>query len=458
MPIDPATGRDLPAGQPLAQGLAGFFTRQGQSVLHALTTGAAISLAGWNGLLVETVRPHITRYTGDGGRESMQRIYHQVRSGRKAAGTVDVGAFDLRNPRVLDAINAASLTLAASTNAMSQYGVEQARSELRQAMIDGMDRGEAYTRLRGRIELIFDNRARADMIARTESSRAVHGGQVLAAQESGVVKGLKWLPSSAPCEKCRKLAGKIVALGEPFFTDPRGGPYAVCYHPPLHPHCVCSILEELDWDAVHGKKPRLVVPPPAGMPWQIVTPLPLSMTPPPPIEQTLPEIEAKIAGLPREQGFIIGKDGTILAHLNQAGDTTELILTDEQERLAKDAVFTHNHPQASSFSVGDFFQAIRFDVAQCRVVSGRDQNGAVITHTITRPDAGWPTWGEMEHVVHEADMLAMAKMREIEEREGRRYDTPELKKLARKIMSEERSKELARLLGIRYETITTSAS
>ena len=67
---------------------------------------------------------------------------------------------------------------------------------------------------------------------------------MMAAQEAGVERHT-WLASSDACEKCLELDGKTVAIGEPFYVDPKGGPYAVCLHPPRHVHCFCSLVEDL---------------------------------------------------------------------------------------------------------------------------------------------------------------------------------------------------------------------
>src|SRR5262249_12368470 len=158
--------------------------------------------------------------------------------------------FDLFNPHVLTAVQQAALQFAASTNATTTLSVAKAREEVRRMLGEGYSVGETNAVLIRRINEVFTDRARARSIGLTESSRAVHLGQVLAAKETGIVKGFRWLASSAHyCELCESLNGKVVAMDQPFYVDPKGGPYAVVYHAPAHPHCRCTVLEILDWDA-----------------------------------------------------------------------------------------------------------------------------------------------------------------------------------------------------------------
>ena len=130
------------------------------------------------------------------------------------------------------------------TNRTSRLHLLEARAALRRELAEGLSQGEAVKKLAARVRRIFDT-PRARTIAITETSRATHASQMLAAQESGVVQGLQWLTPSDSCDRCLPLAGKVVKLGEPFVVLPGGGPYAVVRHPPYHPHCRCSVSEIL---------------------------------------------------------------------------------------------------------------------------------------------------------------------------------------------------------------------
>ena len=112
---------------------------------------------------------------------------------------------------------------------------------LRLNLAEGLERGEALLKLTGRVQAIFDDPLRAFRIAATETSRAMHLGDFVAAQESDVVTGKFWIASSDACPRCLAAARLgVIPLNRPYFVDPKGGPYAVVLHPPRHPHCLCS--------------------------------------------------------------------------------------------------------------------------------------------------------------------------------------------------------------------------
>jgi hypothetical protein len=145
--------------------------------------------------------------------------------------------FDVFNPRVLEAIRQAVFQFADSTNRTSTVALAKIGSALREALATGLEQGESLAFITARVQEIFDDPNRALMIAATESSRAVHAGQLIAARESGVVAGKRWLASADACDLCLPLDGKEVPLDEDFAVDARGGPYARIPHPPRHPHC-----------------------------------------------------------------------------------------------------------------------------------------------------------------------------------------------------------------------------
>jgi Phage Mu protein F like protein len=178
---------------------------------------------------------------------------------------VIVPGFDVFNPRVLEAIRDAVFAFCKVTNDTALTDVATAQQQLRQELSQGLEAGESLARLTARVGGIFRDPAKALMIAATESSRALHAGQAMAARESGVCSGLRWLASSDACDLCSPLDGKEVAFGEAFFVASRGGPYARVEHPPRHPHCMCTTTEVLD---ISDRTPP---PPPPPVPTPEVT-------------------------------------------------------------------------------------------------------------------------------------------------------------------------------------------
>jgi hypothetical protein len=153
-------------------------------------------------------------------------------------------SFDLFNPRIQEAVEALTLTFCEETLATAAGELEESLQKLWELLREGLERGEAYTWIAREVRRIFADPVRAYRIAATEGSRALHAGQLLAAKESGVVRGLRWLASSDACPRCLAIDGKEVPLGKPFLVE-GSGPYAVVKHPPLHPNCFCTVTEVL---------------------------------------------------------------------------------------------------------------------------------------------------------------------------------------------------------------------
>jgi hypothetical protein len=161
----------------------------------------------------------------------------------KAAGNLGLG-FDVTNPRILDAVDAAALSFCRETLDTVAGDVQEALADLRGVLREGVPRGDAQRVIARRVRRVFADPYRAFRIAVTESSRATHGGQLLAARDLGATVKT-WSASPGACPRCLALDGKQVGIDEPFEVDPRGGPYAVTSHPPLHPHCDCDMTEEV---------------------------------------------------------------------------------------------------------------------------------------------------------------------------------------------------------------------
>ncbi|MCC6227532.1 MAG: minor capsid protein, partial [Microthrixaceae bacterium] len=138
------------------------------------------------------------------------------------------------NKSVAQKARTAALNLAKSTTDTTTKALNDALDQTREALGSGLEAGESIRELTERIKDIFENAAdeRAQLIATTEASRAHHEGLRVSAKDSGVVSGFEWITSSDPCPECQELNGKRFDIdGE---------------MPPLHPKCMCAVLEVLD--------------------------------------------------------------------------------------------------------------------------------------------------------------------------------------------------------------------
>jgi hypothetical protein len=149
------------------------------------------------------------------------------------------------DPHLREKIEQASFSFCAATNATTTMQLGDALAQLRRELIAGLvDEGETLGQLRKRVQSVFTSaeKHRAERIAATEASRAVHAAQLESAKESGVVQGQKWLLSSDACPLCHKIATEtgIVPLGGEFAKVGDHPEYSSVRYPPAHPNCQCS--------------------------------------------------------------------------------------------------------------------------------------------------------------------------------------------------------------------------
>ncbi len=233
----------------LARLLRHYFKLQAQEVRQRLRANpfAAVSLASWTWPMTQALAPLLLPVAVKSGRTTLRRLTTHKR-GRKDFGDpprVGMG-FAVFNNRVVEFIRTWTYAFCDSTNETSQHSVSEAVVLLRQELAEGLSRGETAQNLTRRVAKIFHDPARAHAIAQTEVSRAQHGGQFLAAKESGVVRGKRWEASADACKLCQQMADRgEVPLDEPFAVLPGRGVYSVVMHPPIHPGDMCSMTEVL---------------------------------------------------------------------------------------------------------------------------------------------------------------------------------------------------------------------
>lgn len=213
------------------------------------------NLQQWTQTLLMAVKPVLLGYAF----ESARRLWAKLGGGPPGDGN-NVGSnrfdsgddnrpglttsFDLVPPKLDDSIERLALAFCEETNATTSRHLTEALSKLREDIRAGLFQGETLPEMRRRVNDVFDHaeRWRAHRIAQTESSRAVHSAELIAARESGIVKAKRWLASGDACLACIELANAgPVALDTPYKVHSTGrAEYREVMHPPLHPHCACS--------------------------------------------------------------------------------------------------------------------------------------------------------------------------------------------------------------------------
>jgi len=157
-------------------------------------------------------------------------------------------AFDKMDPRVIEWI--------ATNSKNAAWSITDTQHEkLRTSLMEGIADGESIPKIRARVAEIFAaSRARATLIARTETLKASNRGGWIGMMQSGVVEGKQWLSTmdARCCPECAEMDGATMPLEEPFFklgeehTFETGKTmpfdYEEIQHCPLHPDCRCTLL------------------------------------------------------------------------------------------------------------------------------------------------------------------------------------------------------------------------
>lgn len=242
-------------------GLKGFDTISGDwsSTANRLSKawGDHISLEGWDKVLHDAAYPAFEMYAEEGAEDVRARL-----------GLSDDPAFQVRNPKMREALNEAAMDFCKETNDTTEQELNTAIKDLKDRLAEGMITvGDVPRELSKAVQHVFTklDRSRADRIALTESSRATHLAQVLVAKESGLVEGFEWLLSDDACELCQELKKKNpkgIPLEGDFGKVSDHPTYGVVRYPPAHPHCMCTLTEKLippdELEEAEGKVPEWV--------------------------------------------------------------------------------------------------------------------------------------------------------------------------------------------------------
>jgi HK97 family phage portal protein len=266
-------GPNEPVGVgPMADELTPVFRRHAERIARRvqravqIQTDVILSEADVEQLASElagVARPHIEVAMTSAGREAVAQV---IAERPDIVGT----SFDLQNPRVQNYLRDASRRI--GTTATDSF-----RTELREALMEGMEAGESTGQVARRIRDIKDSeftKYRAERIARTEMRFAHTNANIEGWAQSGVVSGKQFLLAPRACEFCNAVADKwgsgrdddpgrpgiAVPLDAPFYSlgdvitaevARKDGTivertlqinYADLQGPPIHPNCRCKVI------------------------------------------------------------------------------------------------------------------------------------------------------------------------------------------------------------------------
>lgn len=264
--------RRLPRGEKIKSATRSVFREQKRELLRKMKairwrkdeqdmTRAIqdIDWSEWDQELARKVRPAVEVHYDDGLREAAARY-----------GMSDDPAFSVTNPRVRRAIDEAAMALSAEANGVTQTELQDKVAKLRADLANGIlgDDTNTPAELTRIVQEVFGHaeKYRSERIALTESSRAVHTAQRMAAKESGIVLGFELLLSDDACDFCIEVKSRFpdgIPLDGNFgsaVTYENGpstikGSYDQLDVTPIHPHCMCTMTEKIDWAALNREEP-----------------------------------------------------------------------------------------------------------------------------------------------------------------------------------------------------------
>lgn len=166
---------------------------------------------------------------------------------QRAGASPDV--FSVLPHEIDKSANSLSLKFAKSTLATTTQKVNDALDSLREDLKQGLIDGDGIPEMTDKVQSIFTglDENHAQLIAQSETQRAVSEGQRISAKASGLVSGFKLLVSDDACDICQDLDGQETGLDGSFESDDYAGSLV-----PVHPGCRCTVLEVLSDDDQDG--------------------------------------------------------------------------------------------------------------------------------------------------------------------------------------------------------------
>jgi len=261
---DPEDGEDntfdLPDGAPLRRALRRWHEKQLMAVLGKVPARfdeiplgpGFFDLSGWDREMGESMTPLLSVYWDEAGRSLRESI------------GLDPDAWQVTDPNLKQTIEDTTFAFCESTNKSTSDAIERAHDRLRDQIREGvLEEGEALPALTKRVRSIFKtlDKSHAELIAITETNRAVHLASLRSAKESGVVAGKRWLLSANACPLCHKIADETnnekgsIGLDANFATVGSNPAYRDIKVPPGHPRCRCS------WVSVLTDEYEALIPP-----------------------------------------------------------------------------------------------------------------------------------------------------------------------------------------------------
>lgn len=238
--------RRLPTGDKLAKQLQKSFSSQHKSVLANLRKHLEAKKV-WTPPKEWADDINLDDWTEDMAKSYKPTVEVDYEAGLDAAAKrLSMDPFSVNQPGIQKVINQHTFKFCDTTNKTTESSLKVAIKQLQEELTEELMSPERTLKeLTQRINAVFEHaeQHRAFRIAQTESSRALHNGEIAQGKESGVVSGYKLLLSSNACPICVDIAAS-----QPETDMDDALKQARSYDrtlPPLHPHCLCTQVEIL---------------------------------------------------------------------------------------------------------------------------------------------------------------------------------------------------------------------
>jgi hypothetical protein len=236
--------RQLTGARPFLRTLRSLFRTQGDIVRRMILHDQPIDLSAWSQPMADAAAAQL----GPVANQAFRRLLRDYlrRGGRlsqlRNLIPMPANPFALDVPEVREFVQRMGVHFAVEVNGTSVRHASEARRYFRNELAGGLERGEAQARLTQRLDKIFKNPVRTEMIAHNEGSRGIHGGQFLAMQRVDEPMAKFLIASDDACEICLGVAARgPIPMDEPFYVFPKGGPYSTPLFAPIHVRCMCSV-------------------------------------------------------------------------------------------------------------------------------------------------------------------------------------------------------------------------
>lgn len=241
--VDPAEDNTfgLPDGAPLRSAIQRFAEQQLAVLLGEIPDigqtlpQTVVSLSNFDAPMATAITPVISAYWDFAGKTTRAKL------------GLDPDQWQVVDPNTHRKIMESALSFCQETNASTSHELNEALDMLRQELVTGIiEQGESIPQLRKRVKSVFTELTdkRAGLIARTETSRALHAATLQSADESGVVEAKKWLASANSCPICLAIEESSkdgIPIDNSFATVGKHPIYSDVKTSPAHPQCRCTI-------------------------------------------------------------------------------------------------------------------------------------------------------------------------------------------------------------------------